>query len=214
MSESLQISVVKMDGTEAGQLAVAPAMLVDGHKGKQAVHDAVVALLANKRRGTASTLTMGEVRGSGKKPWAQKGTGNARAGSFASPLWRGGGVVFGPKPHDWSMRLPRKVKQLALRRVVSDRLRAGEVMVVEELKLASPKTKEFMGVLKKLGLKDSVLILADRHDKNIGFASRNVPGVEVANPESVHAYDILRFGKLLCTREAFEKLSARLSVVK
>ena len=211
MSQTIKISVVKMDGKAVGELEVPPQLLVDGHKGEQAVHDAVVALLANRRRGTASTLTLGEVRGSGKKPWRQKGTGRARAGSFASPLWRGGGVVFGPKPRDWSLRLPRKVKHLALRRALSDRLRAGEVVVINDLKLPTHKTKEFVGCLKRLGLADSVLILASPVDKNLRFASRNLPGIEASNPESLNAYDVLRFKKLLFTQAAFEKLSARLS---
>ena len=214
MSATLQIPIVTMDGKAKGKQDVPAAMLIEGHKGEQAVHDAVVTLLANRRRGTASTLTMGEVRGSGKKPYAQKGTGNARAGSFASPLWRGGGVVFGPKPRDWSLKLNPKVKLLALRRSLSDRLRAGDVVILNELKLATHKTKDFLGALKKMGMADSVLILNSGPDKNLGLASRNVPGVEISNPEKVNAYDVLRFKKLLFTQAAFDKLSVRLSVGK
>lgn len=210
MSESLQISLVDSEGRATGKLAVPAHLLLGGRKGEQALHDAVVTLLANRRRGTASTKTLGEVRGSGKKPWAQKGTGRARAGSFASPLWRGGGVVFGPKPRDWSLRLPRKVKQLALRRALSERLRAGEVAVVGELKLGSHKTKDFVALLQKLGAANSALILTTERDKNLMLASRNVPGVEVINPESLNAYDALRFRKLLFTRAAFDAVSARL----
>ncbi len=211
MSESLQLPIVKFDGSKAGKLDVPVAMLIDGHKGKQAVQDSVVAILAARRRGTASTRTMGEVRGTGKKPYAQKGTGNARAGSFASPLWRGGGVVFGPKPRDWSIKLTRKVKQLALRRALSDRLRAGEVTVVDEIKLDNHKTKDFVAALGKLGIGDSVLILTHESNKNLRLASRNVPQVEVGNPESVNAYDALRYRRLLMTKAAFEKLSVRLT---
>jgi large subunit ribosomal protein L4 len=214
MSTTFKISIVAMDGKTVGKLEALPQWLVDGHKGEQAVHDVVVALLANRRRGTASTLTIGGVHGSGKKPWRQKGTGRARAGSFASPLWRGGGVVFGPKPRDWSLRLPRKVKHLALRRALSDRLRAGGVVVINDLKLPTHKTKELVECLKKLGLASSVLILASPADNNLRFASRNLPGIEVSNPESLNAYDVLRFEKLLCTQAAFEKLSARLTTVK
>lgn len=203
-----------MDGQKAGELEVSPTFLVDGHKGEQALHDTVVAQLANRRRGTASTRTIGEVHGSGKKPWAQKGTGRARAGSFASPLWRGGGVVFGPKPRDWSLRLTRKVKRLGLRRALSDRLRAGEVVLVEDLKVSSSKTKEFVSWLKKLGFEDSVLILVSSPDKNLRFASRNVPWVGVSYPESLNTYDVLRFRRLLFTSEAFEKLGKRLTAAE
>ena len=211
MSEPLQLPILKFDGSKAGKLDVPAALLVDGHKGEQAVHDAIVTILANRRRGTASTKTMGGVRGSGKKPFAQKGTGNARAGSFASPLWRGGGVVFGPKPRDWSLKLTRKVKQLALRRALSDRLRAGEVTVVDEIKLATHRTKDFVVAMEKLGIHDSVLILTHEDDKNLRLASRNVPQVEVSNPESLNAYDASRFRRLLMTKAAFEKLSVRLT---
>src|SRR5262249_20842295 len=151
--------------------------LVENGKGTQAVHDVVVAYQAAQRMGTASTKTMGEVAGSGKKPWRQKGTGRARAGSFASPLWRGGGVVFRPKPRDFGKKVSRNTRQLALRKALSERLRAGDVVVVDDLKLGSPKTKEFVGVLSALELKGSTLVVAKETDKNLTLASRNVPNV-------------------------------------
>src|SRR5256714_4582800 len=119
-------------------------------KGTQAVHDAVVAYLANQRRGTACTKTMGEVAGTGKKPWRQKGTGRARAGSFASPLWRGGGVVFGPKPRDFGKKVSKTTRQLALRKALTERLRSGDVVIVDDLTLTAPKTKEFVSLLTAL----------------------------------------------------------------
>src|SRR5438552_13832251 len=134
--------------------------LIEDGKGTQAVHDTVVAYQANQRMGTACTKTMGEVAGSGKKPWRQKGTGRARAGSFASPLWRGGGVVFGPKPRDFSKKVSRKTRQLALRKALSERLRAGDVILIDDLKLESPKTKEFIGVLSDLKCEGSTLIVS------------------------------------------------------
>src|SRR3954465_13343776 len=141
-------------------------MIEDG-KGSQAVHDVVVAFRAAQRSGTACTKTMGEVAGTGKKPWRQKGTGRARAGSFASPLWRGGGVVFGPKPRDFGKKVSRKTKQLALRKALSERLKAGDVIVVDDLKLGSPKTKDFIGVLSALDLKGTALIVSQDVDKNL-----------------------------------------------
>ena len=126
--------------------------LVEDGSGTQAVHDVVVAYQAAQRMGTACTKTMGEVAGSGKKPWRQKGTGRARAGSFASPLWRGGGVVFGPKPRDFTKKSLAQHQQLALRKALSERLRAGDVVLVDDFKLGSAKTKEFVGVSDALEL--------------------------------------------------------------
>src|SRR5438094_1455981 len=145
----MKLPVKDIYGKDKGQLEVT-FPLVEGGRGTQAVHDTVVAYQAAQRMGTASTKTMGEVAGTGKKPWRQKGTGRARAGSFASPLWRGGGVVFGPKPRDFTKKISRKTRQLALRKALSERLRAGDVVLVEELKLESPKTKDFISVLSAL----------------------------------------------------------------
>src|SRR5262245_42185857 len=142
----MKISVKDIKGKSAGELEVR-FPCVEGGKGTQAVHDVVVAYQAAQRSGTACTKNVGEVAGSNKKPWRQKGTGRARAGSFQSPLWVGGGVVFGPKPRDFSKKVSRKTKQLALRKALSERLSAGDVLVVDDLKLESAKTKEFAGIL-------------------------------------------------------------------
>src|ERR1051325_9406256 len=140
----MKLTVKNIEGRKQGELEVKFELVANG-KGTQAVHDAVTAYQAAQRMGTASTKTMGEVAGSGKKPWRQKGTGRARAGSFASPLWRGGGVVFGSKPRDFGKKVTKKTKQLALRKALTERLNAGEVTVVDEIKLDSPKTKGFIG---------------------------------------------------------------------
>ena len=205
----MKLTVKDIKGNQQGELEVQFPLIEDG-KGTQAVHDVVVAYQAAQRMGTACTKTMGEVAGSGKKPWRQKGTGRARAGSFASPLWRGGGVVFGPKPRDFSKKVSRKIKQLALRKTLSERLRAGDVLVVDDLKLASPKTKEFAAVLSVLDLRGSTLIVAPGIDKNLTLASRNLPNVELATSDSLNSYQVLRSDKLLFTRGAFEKVEARL----
>src|SRR5213595_453191 len=141
----MKLKIKDTKGKEQGELEV-KFELVEGGKGTQAVHDTVVAYNAAQRMGTASTKTMGEVAGSGKKPWRQKGTGRARAGSFASPLWRGGGVVFGPKPRDFGKKVSKATKQLALRKALSERLKSGDVVVVDDLKLNSPRTRAFVGV--------------------------------------------------------------------
>src|SRR5436190_8429467 len=206
----MKLKIKDTKGKDQGELEVKFKLVEDG-KGTQAVHDTVVAYNAAQRMGTASTKTMGEVAGSGKKPWRQKGTGRARAGSFASPLWRGGGVVFGPKPRDFTKKISRKTRQLALRKALSERLRAGDVVLIDDLKLESPRTKEFIGVLSALELKGSALIVAQATDKNLTLASRNVPNVALATSDSLNTYDVLRPDKLLFTRGAFEQLESRLA---
>src|SRR5580765_3895881 len=141
----MKLSVKNIQGKDQGELEVKFELIENG-RGTQAVHDTVVAFNAAQRSGTACTKTVGEVAGTNKKPWRQKGTGRARAGSFRSPLWRGGGVVFGPKPRDFAKKVSRSTKQLSLRKALSARLNAGDVLVVEEFKLESPKTREFVGV--------------------------------------------------------------------
>src|SRR5258707_9721068 len=172
----MKLTIKDSKGKDQGELEV-KFPLVEGGKGTQAVHDVVVAYNAAQRMGTACTKTMGEVAGSGKKPWRQKGTGRARAGSFASPLWRGGGVVFGPKPRDFTKKVSRKTRQLALRKALSERLRAGDVVVVDDLSLTSNKTRDFIVMLSALELKGSALVVAHKADKNLTMASRNVPNV-------------------------------------
>ena len=206
----MKLTIKDTNGKSAGELEVKFPLIEDG-KGTQAVHDVVVAHQAAQRMGTACTKTMGEVAGSGKTPWRQKGTGRARAGSFASPLWRGGGVVFGPKPRDFGKKVSRNTKQLALRKARSERLRAGDVLLVDELKLTSPKTKEFLKLLTALELKGTALIVAQGGDQNLTLASRNVSQVRITTSESLNTYDVLRPDKLVFTRGAFEQVEARLS---
>jgi large subunit ribosomal protein L4 len=153
---------------------------------------------------------MGEVAGTGKKPWRQKGTGRARAGSFASPIWRGGGVVFGPKPRDYSKKVTRSTRQLAMRKALTERLNAGDVVVVEDIKLTAPKTKEFVSVLKALDITRTALFVTNSSDENLLRASRNVENVEVATSDTVNTYQLLRSDKLVFTRGAFEQLEERL----
>src|SRR5690349_15588307 len=139
----MKLTIKDTKGKDQGELEVKFQLVEDG-RGTQAVHDAVVAYQAAQRMGTACTKNVGEVAGTNKKPWRQKGTGRARAGSFQSPLWRGGGVVFGPKPRSYTKKVSRQTRQLALRKALSERLKAGDVLVVDDLKLTSPKTKDFV----------------------------------------------------------------------
>jgi len=205
----MKLAVKDIKGKSQGELEVKFPLVEDG-KGTQAVHDVVVAYQASQRMGTACTKNVGEVAGTNKKPWRQKGTGRARAGSFQSPLWRGGGVVFGPKPRDFGKKVSKGTRQLALRKALSERLRAGDVVLVDDLKLSSPKTKDFVGVLTALELKGSALIVSQKADKNLELASRNVPNVAVTTSETMNTYDVLRSDKLVFTRGAFEQVEARL----
>ncbi len=204
----MKLTVKDAKGKDAGELEVKFPIIEDG-SGTQAVHDAVVAYMAAQRSGTACTKTMGDVNGTGKKPWRQKGTGRARAGSFASPLWRGGGVVFGPKPRDFSKKVNVQTKQLALRKALGERLKAGDVVIVDDLKLTSAKTKAFVGLLNTLNIDGTTLVVADG-DQNLLLAARNIAHVEVATSATVNTYQVLRSDKLVFTRGAFEKVDQRL----
>ena len=206
----MKISIKDTAGQNQGELEVKFALIENG-KGTQAVHDAVTAYRAAQRSGTACTKNVGEVSGSNKKPWRQKGTGRARAGSFQSPLWVGGGVVFGPNPRDFSKKVSKKTRSLALRKALSERLKAGDVVVLDDLKLASPKTKEFLKVINVLELTGTTLVVANPDDKNLALASRNIENVTLTTSDSLNTYDVLRPDKLLFTRSAFEKVEARLT---
>jgi len=207
----MKLSVQTQSGSVAGELEVKFEVIQD-NKGQQAVHDTVVAYRAGMRRGTASTKTMGDVAGTGKKPWRQKGTGRARAGSFASPLWRGGGVVFGPKPRDFSKKVNKKVKSLALRKALSERLKSGDVVLIDDLQIANGKTKDFVSVLQALGLDGNTnLVVLGSANKSAYLASRNVTGVELKTACLVNTYDLLKYDKLVFTKSGFEAVEARIA---
>jgi large subunit ribosomal protein L4 len=206
----MKIAIKNIQGKQQGELEVKFPLIEDG-RGTQAVHDVVVAYRAAQRMGTACTKNVGEVSGSNKKPWRQKGTGRARAGSHQSPLWVGGGVVFGPKPRDFGKKVSKKTRALSLRKALSERLKAGDVVVVDDLKLASPKTKEFVGLMSTLELTGTTLVISTGTDKNLTLASRNIENVALTTSDSLNTYDILRPDKLLFTKSAFEKVEARLA---
>lgn len=205
----MKVPVKDLSGNAQGEVDVV-FPLVEGAKGGHAVHEEVVAYNAAQRSGTACTKTVGEVNGSNKKPWRQKGTGRARAGSFASPLWRGGGVVFGPKPRDFRKKVSQKTKQLALRKAMTERLKAGDVLVVDDLKLGTHKTKSFVELLARLQLDKTVLVVVPSLEKNLALASRNLEQVELTTSSQLNTYQALWGSKLLFTREAFAKLQERL----
>ncbi len=206
----MKISIKNLDGKSAGELEVKFALIENG-RGTQAVHDAVTAYRAAQRSGTACTKTAGEVAGTNRKPWKQKGTGRARAGSFQSPIWVGGGVVFGPKPRDFTKKISKKTKALALRKALSERLKMGDVVIVDDLKLASAKTKDFVKVIDTLELTGTTLIVSGEENANLTRAARNICGVTLTTGDSLNTYDVLRPDKLLFTKSAFETVEARLN---
>lgn len=205
----MKLAVKNSSGQSQGELEV-KFELVEGGRGTQAVHDTVVAYMAAQRSGTAATKRVGEVAGSNKKPWRQKGTGRARAGSVRSPLWPGGGVVFGPQPRDFRKKISKNTRQLALRKALTERLNAGDVVVVDDFKLSSPKTKDFMKVLSALDVDGTALVVSQGNDKNLLLAARNIPYVEVTTSDDLNTYQVLKPSKLLFTRGAFEKIEQRL----
>ncbi len=175
------------------------------------IHDAVKNYQTNQRQGTVATKTRGNVSGSGKKLWKQKGTGRARVASLRSPLWKGGGNVHGPQPRDWSTELPKKMKRGALKSALSERLREGNLVVVEEFNLGDHKTKSFLSVAKGFGWDKKTLIVETVAAKNLMLASRNVPGVKVANDANVNIYDVIYHEQLVFTKAAIEALQEKLS---
>lgn len=171
--------------------------------------EAVRAFLAKQRAGTHSTKTRGEVSGGGKKPWRQKGTGRARAGSIRSPLWVGGGTVFGPKPRDYAYELPKSARREALRSALSAKVRDGNLVLVERISLPEPRTRHMVEFLRSLGLEGALVVTAER-DEAVERAARSIPGVDVRTAHSVSVYDLLRYRKVVMVLAAIESLKNRL----
>ena len=166
------------------------------------LHSAVVNQLANRRAGTAATKTKGLVSGGGKKPFKQKGTGRARAGSTRSPLWRHGGTVFGPTPRDYSYSMPKKEKRAALAAALSSKVNDNRMVLLDKLELAGPRTKQMAELLKALGVAESALVLIAAENKNVALASRNMPNIKVLRMENINVYDLLKYRYLITTQDA------------
>ncbi|WP_392486030.1 50S ribosomal protein L4 [Haloimpatiens sp. FM7315] len=172
---------------------------------KEVMHQVVVAQLANKRQGTQSAKTRAEVSGGGIKPWRQKGTGRARQGSIRAPQWIHGGVVFAPKPRDYSKVITKKVKRLALKSALSSKVADQDMMVMEDLHFEAPKTKEFAKVLKALDVKKALIVVSDK-DENAYKSARNIEGVAVIPVNNLNVYDLLKYNKFIVTKEAVAKI--------
>ena len=200
-------------GEAAADLTVDEGQLVLD-KGAQAVKDAVDAIRAGMRAGTASTLAKGEVAGSNKKPWKQKGTGNARAGFRQSPVWRGGGVAHGPKPRDFSQKINRKVMQLAFARAFSEKIAAGEVVVVSEFKFEEPKTKLMAALLKKAGVERSALVVTEKYDETVFRVTANLARAASVTASEADVYSLLKHKTIVCDKAGFDALVKRMGAVK
>lgn len=173
---------------------------------ENAMYEVVKNQLANKRQGTQSTKTRAEVRGGGRKPWRQKGTGRARVGSIRSPLWVGGGVTFAPKPRDYSYRLPKKIRKLAMKSALTSKVNNDEIVVLDGLNISAPKTKEMINILSNLNADKKALIVMDGRDDAVIKSARNIPGVKTTSVNTLNVYDILKYDKFIITKDAVQKV--------
>lgn len=206
------LTVHNAGGKAVGKVEFADALL-STRRGGQALQQTVVTIRANQRAGTASTKTKGEVAGSGIKPWRQKGTGNARAGYRQSPIWTGGGVVFGPKPRSYAKDLNRKTAKLALWRALSDKIKGEQLMVLDDLTVSQPKTKALATLLKGLKVEKALLVV-DQISRELALAARNIPGVEVVTALHLNSLQVVKYPKILISKAALEQVQVRLEVAQ
>ena len=197
------VKMFNMSGSEVGTIDLNDSIFAV-EVNTDVMHQAVVQYLANQRQGTQSALTHAEVRGGGRKPWRQKGTGRARQGSIRSPQWTGGGVVFAPKPRDYSFKLNKKVKRLALKSALTTKVNDGKLVVVDELTV-NPKTKEMVSVLNNLNAAKSLVVVEDDNN-NAVIAARNIPTVKTASVNTINVYDILKYDSLVLTKAVVAKI--------
>jgi len=209
MAESVTIPVVSQTRASVGEVSV-PSAVLAGPVRSALLHEMVKSQLASRRAGTHSTKTRAFVSGGGKKPWKQKGTGRARAGSIRSPLWAGGAVIFGPQPRSYAYRMPKSARKAALRAALAARHADGKLVVVDALTLSEPKTKRMVECLGGLGIEGSVLVVLGAANEAVMRASRNIPHVKVLLAGGFNVYDVLKHQTLVLTRDALEQLAARL----
>jgi len=207
--KSLELDVLNTNGESVEKINF-DETIFDGKINPNLMHQAVVTYLANKRSGLACTKTKGEVRGGGRKPWRQKGTGRARVGSNRSPLWRGGGVTFGPKPHSFNKDLPKKMKLLALKSSLNVKLHEEKIIVLNELTSVSPKTKDFVKIINNLKLnQDKIRLVLVSVENNIKLGSSNLEKVLLCRADDVNTIDVLNCKKLIITKEALKVVEER-----
>ncbi len=195
-----QVSVFNMDGKEVGNLDLNDAVF-DVPVNEHLLHMAVVQQLANNRQGTQKAKTRSEVRGGGRKPWRQKGTGHARQGSTRSPQWTGGGMVFAPVPRDYSFKLNKKEKRAALKSALTSKVQEGKLIVLDQFKMDEIKTKRFAEVMKNLKVEKALVVLAD-NDEKVVMSARNLPSVKTSGTNTINVYDILKYNTVVLTKDA------------
>jgi large subunit ribosomal protein L4 len=200
--------VVNIQGEKVGEIELNDVIWGADIK-RYLMHDVVLMQLANRRRGTSSTKTRGEVSGGGKKPWKQKGTGRARSGSSTSPVWVGGGTVFGPKPRDYHMTVPKKARKAALRSALTARLESSSVKILDKLELDRISTKNFAGIMKTLSLSKPLLVV-DRKDETLEKSTRNIPFTKVLRVEGLNVYDVIRHEQLVVTVDTLQRIEEAL----
>lgn len=198
--------ILTVEAAKAAKIEV-----VENGRYSQVVHDAVVALQANRRSGTASVKTKATVSGSGAKPWRQKGTGRARAGYKSSPVWVGGGVVFGPHPHDYSKKLSKTAKRIALRKALSERIKGGDVFIVDSFVVGQPKTKQFVAALNGITKEAKTLVVSASFDETTYLAARNVQPTLLMTASEVNTEQLLNFRKIVVTNDGLAQLAERLA---
>jgi large subunit ribosomal protein L4 len=209
MGEPLTVPVLTQAKEPSGEFTL-PAGVLDGPVRQHLLHEVVKMQRASARAGTAATKTRGFVRGGGKKPWRQKGTGRARAGSNRSPLWVGGATVFGPRPRSYAYRMPGSARRAALRSALALKVKEGKLLVLDQIVVEPPKTRVVAKILVDLGLEKALFVVAGSHQA-LERAARNLPQVKVLRVEGANVYDILRFQHLVLTREALDALIARVT---
>ncbi len=195
------VALYNIMGEAVGEIQLSAAVF-GAEINQSAIKQVVDMQLANRRSGTSNTKARGEVRGGGRKPWRQKGTGRARHGTIRSPIWRGGGITFGPKPRDYRFTVPKKLKRAALRSALSAKVKAAELLVLDELKLEQPKTKQVVELLKNLNIEKKALVVTGEPDQNVAKSTRNIPGVKSLTVSGLNVYDILLYDQLVITKDA------------
>ncbi|SFG94906.1 large subunit ribosomal protein L4 [Desulfotomaculum arcticum] len=200
-----RVAIYNINGDQVGEIDLKDEVFgVPVHQ--QALHDAVTMQLAGRRRGTHDTKTRAEVSGGGRKPWRQKGTGRARHGSIRSPIWRGGGIVFGPHPRDYSFRIPRKVRRLAMKSALSSKVDNGSIIVLDELTINVPKTKEMVKILQNLKVDKKALVVTAEKAEAVFKSARNIPGIKPLSVPGLNVYDLLAHNTLVITKDAVTKV--------
>ncbi len=200
-----KVTVYNVSGAQVGEVELAESVF-GIQPNAHVLHSAVLLQQAAERQGTHKTKGRSEVRGGGRKPWKQKGTGRARQGSIRSPQWVGGGTVFGPTPRSYGFKLPKKVRRLAIKSALSSKVIANEIIVLDQLTFAAPKTKEFAGVLNNLKVDRKALVVTANYEDNVALSARNIPGVKFVAADGINVLDVLKHDKLIITKEAVEKV--------